>query len=158
MDQDQVLARISALESELALLRKSMEQPKSEELLKFDDEKKIAFGWGYVAKDRSGRQIVDFSGDVVTQGHYLEDAAYDFVVRSRAGDARHDSKPVATLVESVVFTPEKLRAMGVPEGVLPSAGWWTGMKVLDPQTWDDVRSGKLKAFSVGGRGVRVDLR
>lgn len=157
MDRDQVLARIASLESELALLRKSMESPREEALLKFDDEKRIAFGWGYVAKDSSGRQIVDFSGDVVKEAPYLESAAYDFVVRSRAGDARHDSKPVATLVESVVFTPEKLRAMNVPEGVLPSAGWWTGMKVLDPKVWEDVRSGKLKAFSVGGRGVRVAL-
>ena len=28
----------------------------------------------------------------------------------------------------------------------------------NPATWDDVRSGKLKAFSVGGRGVRVAIR
>lgn len=158
MDRDQAVARIAALESELALLRKALDEPRDEVLLKFDDEKHIAFGWGYVAKDASGRQIVDFSGDIVKEAGYLENAAYDFVVRSRNGDAHHNSKPIATMVESVVFTPEKLRAMNVPEGVLPSAGWWTGMKVLDPDVWQDVRAGKLKAFSVGGRGVRVDIR
>lgn len=158
MDADELRARIGALETELAMLRKACEDPQPGELLKFDDEKRIAFGWGYVAKDRDGRQVVDWSGDVVSEAGHLEKAAYDFVLNSRAGDAHHDSKPIATLVESVVFTPEKLRALGVPAGVLPSAGWWTGMKVHDDRTWDDVRSGKLKAFSVGGRGVRVAIR
>ena len=37
---------------------------------------------------------------------------------------------VARLIESAVFTKEKMEAMGIPEGTLPT-GWWIGFQVTD---------------------------
>jgi hypothetical protein len=33
--------------------------------------------------------------------------------------------------------------------------WWGGMKVDNAEVWDDVKSGKLKAWSIGGSGKRA---
>ena len=55
----------------------------------------------------------------------------------------------------MVFTPEKIEKMGIPAGVVPS-GWWIGTKV-DDTTWAEYKAGRLKAFSVHGKGVRFKI-
>ena len=41
------------------------------------------------------------------------------------------------MVESCVFTVEKQRAMGIPEGTLP-VGWWIGFHISDDDAWERV--------------------
>lgn len=124
-----------------------------ETILKVDDEKRLVFGWAYVSRTPTGSVIVDKQGDFIDSDVELEKMAYDFVVDSRTGDVMHNEKRVATLVESVVFTTEKVEKMGLPPGVIPTA-WWIGMRVEDDATWDLVKKGHLKAWSIGGRGTR----
>jgi hypothetical protein len=112
----------------------------------------------YVTHDRNGEVVVDKSGDFVDDVTELEDAAIEFVLDSRAGGVEHrrdgDGPMVASrLVESVVFTPEKLEALGLEAGTLPS-GWWAGWRVDDPDVWADVRANKYRGFSIHGAGVR----
>lgn len=64
---------------------------------------------------------------------------------------------IATLVESVVFTEEKQRAMGIPEGTLP-VGWWIGFKVLDADVWEKVKDGTYSMFSIEGEAERVEVK
>jgi len=63
---------------------------------------------------------------------------------------------IGKLVESMIFTIEKQEALGIPEGVLP-IGWWVGFKISDAETWSDIKSGKLNAFSIGGKALREEV-
>ena len=123
------------------------------EIAKSDDEKQIVFGWAYVSHNESGEQLVDKSGEFIPNPVELEDAAYDFVLKSRSGSDQHSKPSVSTMVESVVFSKEKCEAMGIPEGTLPT-GWWVGFKVHDTDTWKEYKAGNRPMFSVHGSGLK----
>lgn len=67
----------------------------------------------------------------------------------------HQCGRSADLVESVVFTEEKMQAMGIPKGTLP-VGWWIGFKVLDKEVWEKVKDGMYPMFSIEGEAERVE--
>lgn len=120
---------------------------------KIDNDKRLVFGWAQVAKDKDGKTVVDHDGDFIEDVSHLEDAAYDFVLKSRDGGVDHLRRGVSTLVESVMLTKEKQEAMGIPEGTVPEA-WWIGFKVHDETVWKGVKEGRYKMFSVHGNGKR----
>lgn len=122
---------------------------------KSDDERRLVFGWASVAVDRDGVAVVDSDGDVV-RVEELERGAYEFVEFYREGGAMHERTGVARLVESCVFTAEKLAAMGLSAGALP-LGWWIGFRVLDDAVWQKVKSGEYNMFSIGGRADRKEI-
>ena len=68
----------------------------------------------------------------------------------------HDRGCFAFLVESVIFTKEKMAAMGIPEGVVPE-GWWIGFKVTDDEVWEKVKDGTYPMFSIEGEAVREEV-
>lgn len=122
-------------------------------IAKVDEDQRLVFGWAYIAADKDGTVIIDKQGDFIDDPEELAKAAYDFVLESREGDLMHTEIPVSRLVESIVFTPEKLEKMGVPEGTMPT-GWWVGFYVDDDDVWAGVKKGTWGAFSIGGQGVR----
>jgi hypothetical protein len=129
---------------------------------KIAPEKQNVFGWasvGYLPSTDAAvyREYKDYQGDVLRHVADIEDAAYDFALHSRDQGVEHIGRGgKGSLIESFVSTPEKWDAMGIPHGVLPIA-WWTGFHIEDPATWDGVRKGKYKQFSVQGRGDRFPL-
>jgi hypothetical protein len=128
---------------------------------KVDEDKKLVFGWAYVSHDASGAVMVDKSGEFVDDYEELEAAAYDFVLESRRGGLDHGRDgfgPVikSTMVESMVLTPEKCEAIGIPAGVVPT-GWWVGFRVEDDEVWDSVKRGEHMSFSIHGTGVRKEV-
>lgn len=122
---------------------------------KADDEKQYAFGWASVSVKADGEQVVDWQNDLVDQED-LEEAAYKYVKLYRDGGEMHERGGVATLIESMVFTPEKVKAMGLEEGALPT-GWWIGFHVLDSEVWEKVKNGTYPMFSIEGTAVRVPV-
>ena len=120
---------------------------------KVDEDRRLVFGWAYIAKSKDGTVIIDKQGDFIDDDWELESAAYDFVLNSGLGDEMHLQVPVSKVVESMVFTPDKIAKMGLPEGTLPTA-WWVGFRVDDDAVWNEVKKGTYRAFSVGGAGVR----
>lgn len=126
------------------------------EISKVDESQGLVFGWAYVS-EKSGEVVTDHSGEHVSIGE-LEKAFYDYALNSRAGGEMHVRKasdgehPVATLVESIVFTAEKLEAMGLPEGT--PLGAWVGYKVWDEGVLAKIRSGEYAMLSIGGSGKR----
>lgn len=126
------------------------------EITKVDEDQRLVFGWASIGIDKNGGIIEDRQGDILDDPDEIEKAAYDFVLNSRDGGEMHVRKGVSTLVESVVFTPEKTRAMGIPDGTVPT-GWWVGFKVNDEAVWKSVKDGKYTMFSVHGRGMRKAL-
>ncbi len=124
-------------------------------ITKSDDDRRLAFGWASVSMRVGGELIEDFQKDIV-EPEELENAAYKFVEFYREGGEMHERGGAAVLVESVVFTEEKMRAMGIPEGTLP-IGWWIGFKVTDQEVWEKVKDGTYPMFSVEGTAQRVGV-
>lgn len=122
---------------------------------KSDNEKMLAFGWANVSIRANGEVIEDWQEDIV-EPEDLEKAAYNFVEFYREGGEMHERGGAAVLIESVVFTEEKLRAMGIPEGTLP-VGWWIGFHVTDPDVWEKVKDGTYPMFSIEGEAERVEV-
>lgn len=126
------------------------------DIAKADEDTRNVFGWAYVTHDLEGNVNVDKSGDFIDEVTEIEKSAYDFVLNSRQGDADHTNVKGATLVESMVFTPEKIEKMGLAAGSVP-LGWWIGFHVEDDATWDRVKKGELRAFSIHGKGTRAKV-
>ena len=134
-----------------------------------DESKHLVFGIFSVVSI-NGQLIEDTQGDVIAEST-LEDSAYSFVLDSRKGGEMHcdgqdgEVRCVGRLVESVIFTEEKQQAMrkalhdqGIDADLnVKAVFWWGGFKVDDPDTWNDITAGKLRAFSIGGRGSRKKI-
>lgn len=122
---------------------------------KSNDDRMLAFGWANVSLTEEGEQIGDWQQDMI-DSEVLEDAAYQFVELYREGGEMHERGGAAVLVESMVFTEEKMKALGIPEGTLP-VGWWIGFKVTDVDVWEKVKDGTYSMFSIEGEGERGEV-
>ena len=114
----------------------------------------LVFGWASMATDKAGIPVVDSVGDVIPIGE-LEKAAYNFVEFGGCGGEMHAKFDVAHVVESVVFTPEKIAVLGL-SGEIPQ-GWWIGLRVTDEEVWQKIKAGVYTMLSIGGRATREDL-
>ncbi len=123
---------------------------------KSNDEKKLAFGWANVSITAGGEEIVDWQEDMI-EPEELENAAYKFVEFYREGGEMHERGGCAVLVESIVFTEEKMAAMGIEKGILP-IGWWIGFHVTDDEVWEKIKSGEYSMFSIEGQAERVEVK
>lgn len=124
------------------------------QIVKADEDKRLVFGWALVSATSDGEQIIDHQGDIVDQDE-LEEGAYQYVLNFRDAGEEHISslRKKARMVESVVFTEEKLQAMGIPQGTVPY-GWWIGFYVDDDDTWEKIKDGTYSMFSIEGKAVR----
>jgi hypothetical protein len=142
-------------------LEKNMGKPEfnlTANISKINEDQHLVFGWVSMASE-GGQPVVDLQGDVISESE-LEKCAYSYVLKSRQGGVMHlrdspDSpKVVGTLVESIVFTPEKQEALGINLG---KVGWWCGFKIHDDNVWKSVKNGEFSAFSIHGWGTRKEL-
>lgn len=123
---------------------------------KFYDDEQLVFGWASVAKDKDGTRPIEWQGDEI-EAHEMEPAVYDFVLQQGITKEMHRAeKAKGQVVESLIFTKEKMKAMGIPEGTVPE-GWWVGFKVSDKDTFMKVKAGIYKMFSIEGKGVRTPI-
>ena len=130
---------------------------KSVSILKTDDDKRLVFGWASVSITVDGEQLEDRQKDMIDPED-LEEAAYEYVLNFRDTGEEHISsmRKKGKLVESVVFTEEKQKAMGIPPGTLPVA-WWIGFKIEDDAAWERVKNGTYKMFSIEGKANRIPV-
>ena len=129
------------------------------DIVKLDKAKQQVFGWAYVSHDNNGDVVVDRSAEFIADPEVLEKSAYDYVIKSRKGgtDHKRDGDSVvhnSTMIESMVFTPEKIESMGIPSGTIPQGAWWVGFQIHDADTWDRFERGELTQFSIHGRGIK----
>lgn len=126
-------------------------------IMKTDDDKRLVFGWASVSIKVDGNQLKDLQEDMIDPED-LEEAVYEYVLNFRDTGEEHIStmRKKGKLVESCVFTAEKQKAMGLPEGILP-IGWWIGFKIEDDAAWERVKDGTYKMFSIEGKANRVPV-
>jgi hypothetical protein len=122
------------------------------------EDKRQVYGWASIT-EMDGQPVVDLQGDYITIEE-VEKAAHKYISKSRKGGDMHvrigdDPKHVSDLIESVVITPEKKEALGLPPE--SPTGWWVGMQVHDEETWQLVKDGKRPMFSVHGSGRRQEM-
>lgn len=142
-------SRFEELAQALTAPRRSFQIAKSNVL------KKQCFGWASVAVTVAGVDVVDAHQHVIPPDE-LEAAAYKFVQLYRDMDEEHTTPVSGTLIESMVITPDKLEAMGLPANALPQ-GWWVGFQVTDDAVFQKVMKGELTMFSIAGTGVLEDI-
>lgn len=128
-------------------------------IVKLDPSKKQVFGWAYVSHDNKGEVMVDRSGEFVDDVEVLEKAAYDYVLKSRKGGAEHKRAAnevihESTMIESMVFTPEKIAKMGIPAGTIPQGAWWVGYQIHNDEVWRRFENKELTSFSIHGSGLK----
>lgn len=171
---DKVTLSIGSAKQEFPLTGQPIETTKRDfeiegTIIKVDVAKHLVFGWFSIV-EVDGRQVADTQDDIIQEAT-LEDTAYDFVLNARVGGEMHqhngndEVRGVGRLVESVVFTKEKQQAMllslreqGIQADLdLHCVAWWGGMKVEEASTWENVTTGKLLAWSIGGRGKRAAI-
>jgi hypothetical protein len=131
------------------------------DVVKIDAEQRRVYGWGYVAKNADGTQVVDASGDFVDTDEAvtaLEDAFHRYVLDSREADDGHETFGVAKLVEAVFMSPDKAATMGLAAEV--PTGFWVGYEFptdeVGEAAWQKVKARDSLAFSIVGDGWRED--
>lgn len=126
-------------------------------IFKADDDKHLVFGWASVAITVDGEELEDRQHDVIDPDE-MEEAAYEYVLNFRDTGEEHlpGYRKKGKLVESCVFTKDKQKAMGIPEGILPVA-WWIGFKIEDEDTWRRIKDGTYKMFSIEGKANREPI-
>ena len=82
-------------------------------------------------------------------------AATEFMEDARIAKAMHDGDQVGEVIHSLPLTKELGESLGVQSD---REGWIVAMRIHDDEVWKRVKSGELKAFSIGGSGVRQTLR
>lgn len=121
----------------------------TEEIIKVDEEQRIVWGWASVTKI-NGQDVVDKQGDII-EPKTLEKAATEFMLGARNGLTMHKGEPTTTIVHSMLFTEEVKKAFGIES---PYEGWLIAVKVHCDKTWELVKGGKFRGFSIGGKATR----
>lgn len=129
------------------------------EIAKFDEDERTVFGWASIT-EMDGVPVIDRQGDMIDSVEMAK-AAYEYVVGSRTGGHQHrrtetnEPLKVSDMIESVVFTPEKIAKMGLPPTT--PVGWWVGYRVHDDEIWKAVKDGDITGFSIHGKGRRIPV-
>ena len=118
-------------------------------------EKQYVFGWASIALLKDGSIPFDWQGDIIPVSE-LENMAYDFVEFFGQTGEEHKGDAFGRVIESMAFTPEKMKALGIPEGYI-HYGWWIGFHIPDKDIFNKVKDGTYKQFSIPGKAKRYKL-
>ena len=119
----------------------------SAEIRKVDVDEQLVFGWAWVSPNKDGTLVIDSQGESIETAE-LEKAAYDFMLNARTANAEHTATDIGEMVESLVITPEKAKAMGLPD--TQQTGWWIGVHITDAEQFARVKAGEFRMFSIEG--------
>jgi hypothetical protein len=123
----------------------------SAKILKIDDEKRQITGWANVTTNADGTRVVDSQGDMIPVD-VLESAAAELISAGSATLGSMHEAVAGQIIESMVVTAEKRKALGFGEG---PEGWAITARVDSDEAWADVKSGKRAELSIGGSAERV---
>lgn len=122
-------------------------------ITKLDDEKQMVYGFAAVSKVH-GEDVCDLQGDVLSMEEITK-AAHNFMTHHRVGGEMHYAGVQrGNIVESICIDADVKKTLGITR---PEEGWYIGYHVTDPAVWQDVKSGRYPAFSIGGTGRRTPI-
>ena len=97
-------------------IRKSLNRV---DITKKDEEKQYVFGWAKIAVDENGNQLIDRQNDLIDPEE-LEQTAYTYVEFYREAGEMHERGGAGVLIESIIFTKEKMKVRCLKAGGLVS--------------------------------------
>lgn len=147
VSEDRMIEALRAVVAEI--MNKSEPERLEGEILKFDDEQRMVYGWASVITVK-GEPVVDRQGDVI-DAEVMTKAVNKFMEFVRVGKEMHDGEQVGVVVHSWPITNDICKAIGIQSD---REGWIVAYKVYDEEVWAKVKSGQLGAFSIGGRAVK----
>lgn len=125
------------------------------EIAKLDMECQVAIG-PVLKVSRVGDIRPDSQRDTVT-AEQVEEAAYNFMIKSRFTDLHHKArlphKRVAVVESYLAPVDFMINKVEVKKG-----DWVAGVKFFDNELWEAVKRGEIQAFSIKGRGIRRPMR
>lgn len=121
-------------------------------VFKVDTDQRLVYGWLSVT-EKDGALVVDSQRDVIREDTLVK-AVHTLMTDTRAAKVMHSGKRVGEFVEAIVFTRDVQKALGIDLGLV---GAFACLKVHDDVAWERVKAGELRAFSIGGTGVRRKL-
>ena len=124
-------------------------------VIKVDPDRRLVFGWANVSINKAGVQLTDSHLEQIDPED-LENAAYNFVLSFRDMNADHTAPVLGQLVESMMFTPEKCVALGIPCDAVDT-GWWVGFYVENDEAWDKVKKNEYAMFSIEGTAIPLEV-
>lgn len=144
----------ATVQKRLDRLTEAFLTPPDVSIMKLNEEEHMVYGWASVIS-KDGQQIIDRQGDVVDSAD-LRGAVVDFMKHQRNAGEMHrpDRLSVGVVVESLVLDDSIQKSLGIDLGM---EGWYVGVHVPDQTTWDKVKDGTYKAFSIGGTATREDV-
>lgn len=119
------------------------------------DDLGLVSGWANVSVNANGSIPMDWQDDIIS-AEVLEKAAINFMKDYRGSGVDHMGVQQGIVVESIVFTKEKQKAIGIPEGIVPE-GWFITVKIDNPEVYKGVKDGKYRMFSIQGKAKKVVL-
>jgi len=127
-------------------------------IVKADQDRQMVWGWALVSVEK-GQPVCDLQGDEVDTDELQHAVHGSFMRNGRVGKRMHGQRyagatiasPVGEVVDSIVFTKALQDALGIDLG---REGWFVGMKIHKKAVWEEVKAGKLSAFSIGGEAER----
>lgn len=146
---DSVRGRLEALSGQLLVSRPAST---GVTVCKIDAPRRMVYGWAWVSTV-GGQEITDRQGDVVDMGE-VTDTAHDFIGKRLLGVMHENTVDIGEIRESLVFDAKLQQALGIDLG---KEGWFVGAYVKDNATWARVQKGELRAFSIGGTGIREPI-
>ncbi len=144
------LVESPAIEEDFIALSKEEEQV---EIKLSEDEKHIVYGAVLVPEKDIYRNNGENEFYISFSKESIEKMSQDFMKEYRQYEVKTDHDKIADevcVVESWIKSDlfkDKSVALGLNE-TLPVGTWFCGMKVNNIETWDRIKSGELKGFSV----------
>jgi hypothetical protein len=83
----------------------------------------------------------------------MHKAVNEFMKGVRVGKLMHDGEQVGQIIHSFPITDDICKALGIQSDM---EGWITGYHVESDSLWEDVKSGKYAAFSIGGAAKKEE--
>jgi hypothetical protein len=121
-------------------------------IAKADDTQRRLFGWASIAVMKNGVPLLDLQGDVI-EINDLAEGWYGYVKESGSLNFLHHDGCHASLIEAIVFTPEKLEVLGLPADALP-LGAWVGYELDTDEDYQLIKDCGYLMFSIEGTALR----
>lgn len=104
------------------------------------DEERFVYGIVYEPDE------VDTQGDTATE-ESIRKAAHFYMINTQKIKVNHKGSQVAVDVLESYLAPVDLAVAGRP---IKKGTWMLGVRVNDPDIWDQVKAGELQGFSMAG--------
>jgi len=118
-------------------------------IIKVLEDQKLVYGWAYVSTV-NGEISLDHSGEYIRPEEIVK-AATNFMLEARVAKEMHSGPQIGEIVHSLPITKEIASSLGL---TTEKEGWVICVKIRDDKVWEQVKTGKLSAFSIGGRALK----